>query len=83
MLLHIHIEFSLNAFYVMDCYLLVCQLIFHNRIKFADVDYYFICDRVATRTIQFRFISFKNQLAMLSQNFSLFLLLLLFDSNFK
>jgi hypothetical protein len=37
--------------------------IFHARTKHIEVDYHFICDRVATKAIQIRFISSKDQLA--------------------
>jgi histone deacetylase 1/2 len=37
--------------------------VFHARTKHVEVDYHFICDRVAKREIQVRFISSKDQLA--------------------
>jgi histone deacetylase 1/2 len=37
--------------------------VFHARTKHVEVDYHFVCDRVAKREIQVRFISSKDQLA--------------------
>jgi len=37
--------------------------IFHARTKHIEVDYHFVCDRIAKKEVQIRFISSKNQLA--------------------
>jgi len=37
--------------------------VFHARTKHVEVDYHFVCDRVAKREIQVQFISSKDQLA--------------------
>ena len=37
--------------------------VFHARTKHVEVDYHFVCDRVAKKEIQIRFIPFKDQLA--------------------
>jgi hypothetical protein len=37
--------------------------VFHARTKHVEVDYHFVCDRIAKREIQVRFISSKDQLA--------------------
>ena len=37
--------------------------IFHARTKYVEVDYHFVCDRVAKKEIQIRFVSSRDQLA--------------------
>ena len=45
--------------YNMDFTYLSAKSIFYTRIKHVDVDYHFVNDRVAKKTIQIHFISFK------------------------
>jgi len=38
------------------------NLIFHTRTKYIEVDYHFVCDRIAKKDIQIHFISSNDQL---------------------
>jgi hypothetical protein len=37
--------------------------IFHGRMKYVEIDYYFVCDRVLQKLLEVRFISTDDQVA--------------------